>query len=160
TLVAACARSFERRGHTTTTLDAMALLGSRGHRLGEWVFRQMVAAPAVYDALHFGVLVPGGRLADRMERAATDRIVPRLAEALDAFGPDLVLSAFPTAAAAVDRIKAQRPHLRTAVFNTDACSHRLWVHPGTDLFLVTSDLSAATVRRYRPGAEVAVVPAP
>ena len=160
TLVAACARSLESRGHATATLDAMALLGSRGHRLGEWVFRRLLGRPAVYDALHFGALVPGGRLAARMEGAALHRLVPRLTAELESFSPGLVLSAFPTGAAAVDRVKADRPGLVSVVFNTDACSHRLWVHDRTDLFLVTSELSAATVRRYRPGAEVIVVPAP
>ena len=43
---------------------------------------------------------------------------------------------------------------------TDSYAHRLWVHEGTDLFLVTSHLAACSVRRYRPRARVEVVSAP
>jgi UDP-N-acetylglucosamine:LPS N-acetylglucosamine transferase len=43
---------------------------------------------------------------------------------------------------------------------TDAFAHRMWVHQGTDLFLVTSTLAAASVRRYLPRARVEVVAAP
>jgi processive 1,2-diacylglycerol beta-glucosyltransferase len=36
----------------------------------------------------------------------------------------------------------------------------LWVHEGTDLFLVSSPAAAASVRRYRPRAPIALVPPP
>ena len=42
----------------------------------------------------------------------------------------------------------------------DVAAHRLWVHEGTDLFLVTSQAAAASVRRFLPRATVAVVPPP
>ncbi len=43
---------------------------------------------------------------------------------------------------------------------TDSFAHRLWVHEGIDLFLVTSGVAAASVKRYWPQARVAVVNAP
>jgi UDP-N-acetylglucosamine:LPS N-acetylglucosamine transferase len=43
---------------------------------------------------------------------------------------------------------------------TDSFAHRLWVHDHTDLFLVTSEVAAASVRRFRPAAAVAIVPGP
>jgi UDP-N-acetylglucosamine:LPS N-acetylglucosamine transferase len=46
------------------------------------------------------------------------------------------------------------------VYCPDVAAHRLWVHEGTDLFLVTSPAAAASVRRFRPRALVAVVPPP
>jgi hypothetical protein len=46
------------------------------------------------------------------------------------------------------------------VYCPDVAVHRLWVHEGTDLFLVTSPAAAASVRRFRPRAPVAVVPPP
>jgi UDP-N-acetylglucosamine:LPS N-acetylglucosamine transferase len=46
------------------------------------------------------------------------------------------------------------------VYCPDVGVHRLWVHEGTDLFLVTSAAAAAAVRRFRPRAPVAVVPPP
>src|SRR5205814_6001160 len=38
--------------------------------------------------------------------------------------------------------------------------HRLWVHHGTDCYLVKSEVSAAFVRRFDPGAAVVVAPPP
>jgi len=67
---------------------------------------------------------------------------------------------FATGAGAAARLKAAHPELVTVVFITDAFAHRMWVHEGTDLFLVTSALTAASVRRYWPTARVQVVTAP
>ena len=38
--------------------------------------------------------------------------------------------------------------------------HSLWVRDGINLFLVTSEAAAASVRRYVPRAPIAIVPAP
>jgi processive 1,2-diacylglycerol beta-glucosyltransferase len=46
------------------------------------------------------------------------------------------------------------------VLCTDVAVHRMWVAPGTDLFLVTSVAAEESVRRYLPHARVAVVPPP
>ena len=46
------------------------------------------------------------------------------------------------------------------VFCTDVTPHRLWVHPHTDLYLVTSRAAECAVLRFQPEAQVAVVPAP
>jgi processive 1,2-diacylglycerol beta-glucosyltransferase len=46
------------------------------------------------------------------------------------------------------------------VLCTDVAVHRLWVAPGTDLFLVTSAAAEESVRRYLPHARVAIVPPP
>ncbi len=56
--------------------------------------------------------------------------------------------------------KRDYPPIATAVFMTDSFAHRMWVHEGTDLFLVTSGVAAASVKRYWPQARVAVVNAP
>lgn len=161
-MAAACADSLHDRGWTTSTVDAMALLGHRSGAAGEAVFRRLLAIPGVYDAFHFSALRPGNRLARCTERAAVSRLAPRVRELFEADPPDLVVSVFATAAGAVDAIHrsggfAVPPHM---VFCTDVTPHRLWVHDSTDLFLVTSEAAAAGVRRYRPDAQVAVVPAP
>ena len=43
---------------------------------------------------------------------------------------------------------------------TDSFAYGMWAHEGTDLFLVTSELAAASIRSYYPEARVAVVEAP
>jgi UDP-N-acetylglucosamine:LPS N-acetylglucosamine transferase len=71
-----------------------------------------------------------------------------------------VVGVFATGAAAASRLKAEDPSLATAVFCTDVTAHSMWVHRGIDLYLVTSAAGAASVRRFQPQADVAVVPAP
>jgi UDP-N-acetylglucosamine:LPS N-acetylglucosamine transferase len=46
------------------------------------------------------------------------------------------------------------------VFCTDVTPHRLWVHPNVDLYLVTSAVAEAAIRRFEPDARVLVVPPP
>lgn len=156
----AWATSLSRWGWTTEIHDAMALLGGPAHRVADAAFRRTLAVPPLYDALHFSSLRTGNRLARGMDWAASARLVPEVEELMDRRPPDLVLSVFATAAGVVDHIKARRPHLVSAVMCTDVAVHRLWVHPRTDLFLVTSQAAAASVRRFRPEAPVMVMPFP
>ncbi|GAA4986454.1 MGDG synthase family glycosyltransferase [Kitasatospora paranensis] len=156
----ACADSLRAAGWTTTTVDAMALLGDRAGAAGEAVFRRLLDLPGVYDAFHFSALRPGARLALLADAAAQARLVPQLARLLDRDRPDLVVSVFATATSAVNRLREAHPGLRHLVLCTDVTPHRLWVQDGTDLFLVTSEVAACAVRRYRPRAPIAVVPAP
>ncbi|GAA2006900.1 MGDG synthase family glycosyltransferase [Catenulispora subtropica] len=160
-MAAACADSLSDRGWTTSTVDAMALMGRRSGAAGEAVFRRLLAVPGVYDAFHFAALRPGTRLAGLTEKAAVSRLVPRVRGLLHEEQPDLVVSVFATAAGAIHGVHraggAIPPHM---VFCTDVTPHRLWVHDSTDLFLVTSEVAGAGVRRFRPDAGIAVVPAP
>src|SRR3954447_11429224 len=133
----ACAGSLRRRGWGTDILDSMRLLGARSGGIGERVFRGMLAVPGVYDAFHFEQLRAGGRLAAVADRAAARPLVPALAAELDRRPADLVVSVVATAAGATSRVKRDRPSLRTAVFCTDVCPHRLWVQDNTDMYLVT-----------------------
>jgi processive 1,2-diacylglycerol beta-glucosyltransferase len=152
--------TLEDVGWETRTLDCMRLLGGVESRVGDWVFRSLSARPSIYDSLHFSHFRPGSRLAMAMDRSATKRLVPAVEASLNEHGADLLISAFPTGASTAAKLARRRPHLRTAVLCTDACLHRLWVWPETDLFLVTSDGAAASVRRYLPRAHIAVIPPP
>ena len=156
----ACATSLQARGWSTDIADSLRLMGERSGGLGEKVFRGLLAVPGLYDAFHFEQLRPGGRLAALAERASSKYVVPALEDELRRRPADLVVSVFATGAAAASRVKAEHPGLRTAVFCTDTCPHRLWVHENTDLYLVTSTTARAFVHRFHPRAEVAVVPAP
>lgn len=162
----ACADSLQARGWSTLTLDAMRLLGRTGGSAGEAVFRSMLAIPGLYDAYHFATLRTGSRLALLTDAAARGQMVPRLRRHLDNAPADLVISVFATAASAVSRLRGlQVPHDRYrsmahVVFCTDVTPHRLWVHPYTDLYLVTSRAAESAVLRFEPEARVEVVPAP
>ena len=155
-----CVELLQRSGWRTRSLDSMSLLGRRSGAAGERLFGRLVAVPGVYDALHFAHLRTGSRLADVMDRVASARLGPALQADLDRQPADLVLSVFATGASAAAKLKARAPARRTVVLCTDVAVHRLWVEPGTDLFIVTSAAAAASVRRYLPRAVVSVVPSP
>jgi processive 1,2-diacylglycerol beta-glucosyltransferase len=160
TVAEACAVALVRRGVEAEIVDSIALLGERRAKTGEWVFRRLLSMPPVYDAFHFSQLRTGARLGRGADGAALRNMYPRFRDVVDRIEPELVLSVFATGAAAGSRLKQERPEVVTAVFMTDSFAHRLWVHDHTDLFLVTSELAAASVRRFRPDAVVEVIEAP
>jgi processive 1,2-diacylglycerol beta-glucosyltransferase len=147
-------------GWESHTLDSMAMLGRRAGRAGDWVFRELMKMPAVFDALHFAHLRPGSRLAAAMDRAATSRLVPALQAELLREPADLIVAAFATGASAAAQLAGPARRARTVVLCCDAAPHSAWVRDGIDLFLVTSPAAAASVRRYVPQARVCVVPPP
>jgi len=156
----ACAGALGRRGVPSRVVDSISLLVGPGSRVGEVVFRGMLAVPPVYDAFHFSQMRTGGLLARRADAAALSTMYTNFRREVDLLPPDLVLSIFATGGAAGSRYKGERPDVTTAVFMTDSFAHAMWVHERTDLFLVTSELAAESIRLHRPRAEVAVVEAP
>jgi len=155
----ACSTTLGAYGWSTQTLDAMQLLGRRGSRAGEAVFRGMLAVPGLFDAFHFSALRTGSRLALLTNAAARRRIVPRLRAHLDENPADLAISVFATGASAVSTLAERYPAMTHVVFCTDVTPHRLWVHQHVDLYLVTSAVAEAAVRRFEPEARVLIIPA-
>jgi processive 1,2-diacylglycerol beta-glucosyltransferase len=155
-----CAGLLERCGWETRLLDSMSLLGRGAGRAGERVFGRLLTVPGLYDGLHFAHLRTGSPVATMLDRSASARVMPALRASLDTEPADLVLSIFATGAAAAARLKAEAPARRTVVLCPDVDAHRLWVSEGTDLFLVTSQAAAASVRRFLPRAPVSVIPPP
>jgi len=162
-------RSFrdvlQRSGWQVRTRDSMELLGSGAAHAGQRVFDRLMSVPGVYDGLHFAELRTGSRIATMAERAAARRVVPTLRADLDRAPVDLVLSVFATGALAAAGLKSATlpgavKEFRAVVYCPDVAAHKMWVHEGTDLFLVSSPAAAASVRRFRPLAPVALVPPP
>jgi UDP-N-acetylglucosamine:LPS N-acetylglucosamine transferase len=155
-----CASLLAGSGWRTRTLDSMSLLGSATGSAAERVFGRLVSVPGLYDGLHFAHLRTGSRLAGLMDSGASGRLVPALRAELGREPADLVLSVFATGASAAAKLKPEAPARRTVVLCTDVAVHRIWAQEGTDLFLVTSPAAAASVRRFLPRAQIAVVPPP
>jgi UDP-N-acetylglucosamine:LPS N-acetylglucosamine transferase len=156
------AAALEGVGWRTETVDCMALLGRLSSRVGDGVFRGLLAMPTLYDGMHFSHFRTGSRLVTVMDRMATRRLVPALGRYLAGRRCDAVVAAFPTGASAMAQLRLPegKPRPAMIVVCTDVAPHSVWVKPGTDLFMVTSDAAASAVRRHAPGARVAVVPAP
>lgn len=156
----ACAAALASHGVQSRVLDSMQLLGGGGGAAGDWVFRKLLSVTAIYDAFHFSQLRDDGRLGRAADRAAIDKMHRALTREITAFDPQLVVPVFATGAGAAVRLKREGHDLRSVVIMTDSFAHRMWVHAGTDLFLVTSPAAAESVRRYWPEAPVSVVTAP
>ncbi|HTX63510.1 MAG TPA: glycosyltransferase [Acidimicrobiales bacterium] len=161
-LVRSCAALLERSGWSVESLDCMSLLGRCCGAAGQRIFTRTVRAlPGAYDALHFSHLRAGSRLARALDTSASARLTPALREVFAHHPPDLVLSVFATGASGAAKLRASGElHAPAVVLCTDVTLHRLWVQPGTDLFLSTSPAAGASVLRYLPRANVAVVPPP
>ena len=155
----ACASALEPFGVDSTILDSMHLLGG-GAAAGDWVFKKLLSVTAVYDAFHFSQLRDDGRLGRAADRAAIDKMHRALTRHVERVAPQLVVPVFATGAGAAARLKQEGHRISSMVIMTDSFAHRMWVHAGTDLFLVTSPAAAESVRRYWPEAPVSVVTAP
>jgi processive 1,2-diacylglycerol beta-glucosyltransferase len=159
-LAGACAEVLRAQGWSTTTLDAMRMLGRRGGAAGEAAFRTMLGVPGLYDALHFAALRTGNSLAMTTSALARRRLVPGLRDYLEERPVDLLISVFATGAAAVSALAEEHPAMAHVVFCTDATPHRLWVQRNVDMYLVTSQVAEVAVRRFEPDARVQIVPPP
>jgi UDP-N-acetylglucosamine:LPS N-acetylglucosamine transferase len=160
TLAEACAGALAQHGVESRMLDSMKLLGNGPGKVGDWIFKRLLGSTPVYDAFHFSQLRGDGPLGRFVDETGVKTMLRLLREEVAAYRPQLVVSVFATGAGAAVHLKADEPNLITVVFLTDSFAHRMWVHEGTDLFLVTSGMAAASVRRYWPGAPVEVVNAP
>ena len=157
-----------KAGWRVRSRDSMSLLGDGAGRAGQRVFDRLMTVPGVYDGLHFAQFRTGGRIARLAERLAARPAVPRLRAELDRDPADLVLSVFASGALTAAELRLQvrkeggqgAPEFRAVVYCPDVAAHKLWVHEGTDLFLVSSPAAAASVRRFLPRAPIAVVPPP
>jgi processive 1,2-diacylglycerol beta-glucosyltransferase len=159
-LADACTSFLQSQGWTTSTLDAMRLMGRRRGAAGERIFRTMLAVPGLFDAVHYSALRTGSRLAVAADNSARRQLVGPLRDYLDRHPADLVISVFATGAAAASELASRYPTMRHIVFCTDVTPHRLWVHPNVDLYLVTAEVAELAVLRFRPDARVQVVPPP
>lgn len=160
-LVRSCRALLAGAGWDVRSVDCMQELGRRCGSAGQRIFNRIVGGvPGLYDGLHFSHLRTGSPLAKAMDAGARSRLVPALRANLAAGPADLVLSVFATGASAAAALKPEAPDRKTVVLCTDVTLHRLWVSEGTDLFVATSPAAAASVLRYLPRANVAVVPPP
>ena len=158
-LAAACAAVLGDLGVESRTVDCLGLMGRRSGRVGSWAFARLVGSP-LYDAFHFGELHGEGRLGRWADRSAVSRMYPRLLDEVESYRPDVVLPVFATGVGAACRLKREGRCRQVIVFLPDAVAHRIWVHREVDLFLVTSLLGAASVRRYWPEAPIRIVDRP
>ncbi len=87
TLAEACVAALEPAGVRSEIVDSMALLGSGGGAVGDWVFRRLLAIPPIYDGFHFSQLRGDGAVGRFADRVAVGTMMPRLRETYGARAP-------------------------------------------------------------------------
>ena len=84
----------------------------------------------------------------------------RLRYELDDFVPDVVVPVFNPAAPVVSHLRRSGYSFRTIAYAPGSFADRWWVQETTDLFLVSSRVAAASIRRFWPEARVEVITDP
>lgn len=145
----------------TTLVDFLEVVHPRIHELERFCFVQGVKHfPSVYTLLYqktrndnrwSGLITPF--------RPAT---LLRLRQLIEAERPDVVVSTFPPASAALSQLKKRNmTDVPTLTIITDHSDHSLWIHPHTDLYLVASlEVGAALQRKGVPVRKIAVTGIP
>lgn len=165
TVAEVCRQALSDRGGgapamQVRTVDCIELLGPLSARVAGALYRAAIARPALYDGFHFAHLRAEGRLSGGGDSASTARILKRLEREGETDGLSLALAVFATGVPVAAELARHRRGTRTVVFCTDATAHAKWVHDGIDLYVVTCELAATSLYRYRPNAEVRVLPPP
>jgi len=147
------ARELERRlvarGHDVRVIDYLQLIPFKLGGFVRWTYLfQLRVLPWTYDitykALGVGAPVLWGPVVRGMS-LVTRRALHR---ELLASRPDAIVSTYPLASLVLGRMR-KKGWLRVpvATFLTDFAVHPLWVHPGIDLHLAVSPISAETAAR-------------
>jgi processive 1,2-diacylglycerol beta-glucosyltransferase len=147
------ARELERRlvarGHDVRVIDYLRLIPFKLGGFVRWTYLfQLRVLPWTYDmtykALGVGAPVLWGPVV-RFMSLATRRALHR--ELLQS-RPDAIVSTYPLASLVLGRMR-KKGWLRVpvATYLTDFAVHPLWVHPGVDVHLAVSPLSAETAAK-------------
>jgi UDP-N-acetylglucosamine:LPS N-acetylglucosamine transferase len=149
-VAAELARRLRAAGHTTRTVDVLALLPPPLGAALRGFYRTTVRRfPVVYGGIYEAFFRPG----DGRRRAGTaplaDLAGGPLAALVRETRADLVVPVFHLAAQLTGRMRAQgRLRVPSAVVVTDFAVHRQWLHPGNDLHLCLTPDIADRVRLH------------
>lgn len=126
-------------GSDVHVVDYMEWMHPQTHELGRTLFVKGVSAlPSVYGFLFEQTRRPG--MITRSMHWLAKFGVQRMMQLLEELRPTLVVSTFPSAAAAMSALKERgMTDVPSITVITDHTDHSFWVHPHTDRYLVGSD---------------------
>jgi processive 1,2-diacylglycerol beta-glucosyltransferase len=137
---------LEARDHDVTVVDFLTMMPFKLGAFCRWTYEtQLKTMPWSYElsykALGFAAPVVWGpvvRLMSLLTRRAIKRELRRTR-------PDAVVSTYPMASLVLGRMRKKKwLRVPVATYLTDFAVHPLWVHPGVDLHLAVSPVSAET----------------
>ncbi|MEK8126855.1 glycosyltransferase [Paenibacillus filicis] len=118
------------------------------HGVGKFCYMQWVKSlPSMYGYLYRKTRNPN-TMSNLFKRIKSFSIT-RMLKLLEDVQPTVVVSTFPSAAAAMSLLKAHgMTELPTVTVMTDYTDHSYWVHPYTDSYLVGSEHVRSALLRY------------
>lgn len=154
-------RRLEARGHDVRVVDYLRMIPFRLGGFVRWTYLfQLRRLPWTYDltyqAFNRGL---GGVLWGPVVRVVSVATRRALRRELERARPDAVVSTYPLASLVLGRMRKKRwLQVPVATYLCDFAVHPLWVHPGIDLNLAVSQVSADTAARRGGRANVASGP--
>ncbi|WP_010272775.1 MGDG synthase family glycosyltransferase [Paenibacillus senegalensis] len=118
------------------------------HSFGKFFYKQWVHRfPGLYGYL-FQKTRPDNSFSQLFKKIKMFDL-QRMLSLLDEIKPTVVVSTFPSAAAAMSVLKCQGlTQVPTVTVITDHTDHSYWIHPGTDQYIVGSDEVRQALKKY------------
>ena len=153
-------RRLTARGHEVETVDVLHHLPfGFGAVLRSGYAAMLAHAPALYETIYKAFFVSDHRAALRPDPLVAVS-VPAVRRLIDAFQPDTVVSTFHLCGQIAGRLRADgQLSASSIVFVTDFVAHRMWLHPGNDLFVCPHPSVAAQAAAGSGRPAVAAAPA-
>lgn len=128
-------------------VDFMSLVSPRLHHVSKYLFVQgLKNFPYVYGFLYKRTRQPNAL--SYMLKRCTAYGISRLLHFLNETRPDIVVSTFPMAAAAVSLLKESGAiHMPSVTVVTDHTDHSYWLHHSTDHYIVGSEFVRHSLAR-------------
>jgi UDP-N-acetylglucosamine:LPS N-acetylglucosamine transferase len=142
-------RRLEAQGHEVRVVDYLEMIPLRLGGFVRWTYRfQLQRLAWTYELTYHAIDRGGAILWAPVVRAMSMLTRRALRRELQRSRPDAVVSTYPLASLVLGRMR-KKGWLRVpvATFLTDFAVHPLWVHPGVDLHMAVSPMSADTAAR-------------
>jgi processive 1,2-diacylglycerol beta-glucosyltransferase len=154
--------SFVNPDVETTIVDFMEWTHPRLHTTGRYLYLQLVKNFPVF----YGYLFRQTRHDTAMSfifKKIRSFSLSRMVKLLEEVEPDVIVSTFPSAAAAISILKAKGlTAIPSVTILTDHTDHSYWLHPHTDLYLVGSEHVSQLLQRQHdiPESQITVTGIP
>jgi len=142
-------RRLVARGHDVRVVDYLRLVPFKLGGFVRWTYQfQLRVLPWTYDLTYQALGAAAPVLWGPVVRLMTLATRRALRRQLLACRPDAIVSTYPLASLVLGRMRTKGwLRVPVATYLTDFAVHPLWVHPGVDLHLAVSPISAATAAR-------------
>jgi UDP-N-acetylglucosamine:LPS N-acetylglucosamine transferase len=154
-------RRLLARGHDAEIVDVLRHLPfGLGTALRGGYAAMLAHAPAVYETIYKAFFLSDGRATIFRPDPLVAAAAPAVRRLVEQYRPDTVVSTFHLCGQIAGRLRADGQLGATSVvFITDFVAHRMWLHPGNDMFVCPHPSVAAQAAAGSGRPAVAAAPA-